>query len=187
MEEPVRSRPRHFAPVVGMQTWINREDGRTTSTGSQGRRGSRAPRRVAQEGLRRTVMTCRVGEDAQETLTLYGKTLLPDAWGPLANVPGGRLRGRLGRLGPTDPAGRPSLRGRPTGRLILGGALGSMGFLPLPLGRPGRRLTGWSEGGAPSTGGWAGGGGGGGGPMTICMLWFCSSPGLGTCWGCWGC
>ena len=43
----------------------------------------------------------------------------------------------------TEPAGRPSLRGRPTGRFGGMGALGSMCFLtPLPLGRPGPRFTG---------------------------------------------
>jgi hypothetical protein len=52
----------------------------------------------------------------------------------------------LGRRGPTDPAGSPSLRGRPTGRLTLGGASGSTGFFPLPFGRPGLRLTGVPSG-----------------------------------------
>jgi hypothetical protein len=42
----------------------------------------------------------------------------------------------------TEPAGSPSLRGRPTGRLSFGGAFGSISFFPLPLGRPGVRLTG---------------------------------------------
>lgn len=50
----------------------------------------------------------------------------------------------FGRFGPTDPAGNPSLRGRPTGRLIFVG-VPSKFFFELPLGRPGRRLTG-SEG-----------------------------------------
>jgi hypothetical protein len=51
------------------------------------------------------------------------------------------------RLGPTEPAGKPSFRGRPTGRLILGcaGAVPNKFFFVLPFGRPGRRLTG-SEG-----------------------------------------
>lgn len=53
-----------------------------------------------------------------------------------ANVPGGRLRGRVGRRGPTDPAGRPSFLGRPTGRLTLGCSAGAGCF----LGRPGLRL-----------------------------------------------
>ena len=50
----------------------------------------------------------------------------------------------FGRSGPTDPAGKPSLRGRPTGRLILGrgGGTPSKFFFELPFGRPGRRLTG---------------------------------------------
>jgi hypothetical protein len=60
-----------------------------------------------------------------------------------ANRPGGRFRGRtLDLREPTEPAGRPSFLGRPTGLLILGGALGSIGFFPLPLGLPGLRFTG---------------------------------------------
>jgi len=57
------------------------------------------------------------------------------------------------RLGPTEPAGKPSLRGRPTGRLILGrgGGLPSKSFFELPFGRPGRRLT--DSGGLPLVGG----------------------------------
>ena len=43
----------------------------------------------------------------------------------------------------TEPAGSPSLRGRPTGRFGKTGAFGSMCFFtPLPLGRPGPRFTG---------------------------------------------
>ena len=50
----------------------------------------------------------------------------------------------FGRSGPTEPAGKPSLRGRPTGRLILGrgGGPPSKFFFELPFGRPGRRLAG---------------------------------------------
>jgi hypothetical protein len=39
------------------------------------------------------------------------------------------------RLG-TEPAGRPSFLGRPTGRLILGSLGESLGLLVLPFGRP---------------------------------------------------
>jgi hypothetical protein len=48
----------------------------------------------------------------------------------------------------TEPAGRPSFLGRPTGRLILfPGSIPSIapagvGFFTLPLGRPGLRLIG---------------------------------------------
>lgn len=78
------------------------------------------------------------------TLTLLYGYACPGGCEPLAKVPGGRLRGRLGRRGPTEPAGSPSFRGRPTGLLIFGSAFGSTGFLPLPLGRPGLRLMGTS-------------------------------------------
>lgn len=69
---------------------------------------------------------------------------------------GALLRGRAGRdaLLPvgTEPAGKPSFLGRPTGRLTL--FAGSMtsppspkrtGFLTLPFGRPGGRFTGVAE------------------------------------------
>jgi hypothetical protein len=50
--------------------------------------------------------------------------------------------------GPTEPAGSPSFRGRPTGRLAFAGeglAVPSRVFLVLPFGRPGRRLIGSAE------------------------------------------
>lgn len=52
--------------------------------------------------------------------------------------------GLAGFLGPTEPAGSPSLRGRPTGRLTLSSPPFSSCFLPLPLGRPSFLLTGTS-------------------------------------------
>ena len=63
------------------------------------------------------------------------------------------FRWTFARLGPTEPAGKPSLRGRPTGRLILGrgGEPPSKSFFELPFGRPGRRLT--DSGGLPLVGG----------------------------------
>lgn len=56
---------------------------------------------------------------------------------------------------PTDPAGKPSFRGRPTGRLILSVTTVGSGsdFLPLPLGRPGLRFRGGALG---STATWKG-------------------------------
>lgn len=53
------------------------------------------------------------------------------------------LPGPLATLG-TLPAGRPSFRGLPTGRLTLGGAAGSISndFFVEPFGRPGPRLAG---------------------------------------------
>ncbi len=47
-------------------------------------------------------------------------------------------------LEPTDPAGKPSLRGLPTGRLTFGGNgdPARRFFFVLPFGRPGRRLSG---------------------------------------------
>lgn len=53
----------------------------------------------------------------------------------------------------TEPAGRPSFRGRPTGRLTLvtGSAASpaGVGFFTLPFGRPGLRLTGVAPGSPP--------------------------------------
>lgn len=64
------------------------------------------------------------------------------SWGaPASNPSDGRLRGLpTGRpVLCTDPAGNPSFRGLPTGRLGFG-TLRSTSFFPLPLGRPGVRL-----------------------------------------------
>jgi hypothetical protein len=50
------------------------------------------------------------------------------------------LRGR-DRFEPTEPAGKPSFLGRPTGRLIfVVAAITSAYFFPLPFGLPGLRL-----------------------------------------------
>ena len=70
---------------------------------------------------------------------------IPVGGTPAAKSPGPRFLGRGGFLGPTEPAGRPSFLGRPTGRLILGSAFSSC-FLPLPFGRPGRRFIGVPSG-----------------------------------------
>lgn len=78
------------------------------------------------------------------TLTPYGGIAPGGALAGVANVPGGLFLVRGGFFGPTEPAGKPSLRGLPTGRFTLGSAFGSTGFLPLPLGLPGRRLAGVS-------------------------------------------
>lgn len=62
-------------------------------------------------------------------------------------------RGVLGLLVRTDPAGRPSFLGRPTGRFKLFGSpflSTALILVTLPFGRPGLRLTGGSTGGFPS-------------------------------------